>query len=246
MIEGKSNERKLNFGESPFTIYQNLAEFLISEINNINKNNNQNNTINDSNIHFNDIDSKKSPQNNSKNKAKNNSRNNNENNEAINSQNLANKIKEIVFNMNKINTKINSLPVFKCPEKTKLKQKKKIKSENAKLFKCEICCSTFENGQGLGGHMSRTHPNSSLKFNKKKETRDHRQNKRGILYEAKAILLKKYNLNYNELSKTIEGKQIIRKTVKDNKNEYMGLRKQLKFEANLRGENILEYEDEDI
>lgn len=194
MIEGKSNEKKLSFGDSPFLIYQNLAEFLNSEITKINAEQSNNNT--------------------------------NENVETI--TDVAKKINEIVEKMNSIDLSISNLPVFKCPEKTKMKAKRTIKLENGKVFTCELCNANFENGQGLGGHMSRTHPNSSAKFNKKKETREFRESKRNVLYEAKAKLLAKCGLDYNELCKTTEGKQTIRRIVKDNKSDYMGLRKMLK------------------
>jgi hypothetical protein len=198
MVEGKSNERKLNFGDSPFIIYQNLAAFLNNEIKKLNSSETK---PGDPGL-------------------------------ATAFAKKTKNVNEIIQAMNKIDQSISGLPVFKCPEKTKIKTKKLNKSENGKVFACELCDATFENGQGLGGHMSRTHPNSSVKFNKKKETREFREKKRNILYDAKAMLLSKYNLNYNDLSKTAEGKQIIRKTVKENKSEYMNLRKYLKQQAN--------------
>ena len=93
---------------------------------------------------------------------------------------------------------------------------------------CKICNAIFSNGQGLGGHMSRKHPNQSVKYKFKKETREKRNLKREIVYEAKRRILKKYKEDYDNLIETHEGRKIIKMICKDNKNEYYRIKKQIK------------------
>jgi hypothetical protein len=99
--------------------------------------------------------------------------------------------------------------------------------DNIKNFKCELCNCVFENPQGLGGHMSRIHRDASIKYKKKKETRNKRTEIRRILKLAKQIICNKNGINYDEFMKTKEGKKLVQKCITENKKEYRNLRKKL-------------------
>ena len=57
--------------------------------------------------------------------------------------------------------------IFKENEDLKVSNFSKFDDNNN--FTCDICGCSFSNGQGLGGHMSRKHPNQSEKYQKKKQ-----------------------------------------------------------------------------
>ena len=48
-------------------------------------------------------------------------------------------------------------------------KKRKQKKKHFKTYLCEFCNKAYSNGQGLGGHMSRIHPNQSYKYKDKIE-----------------------------------------------------------------------------
>jgi hypothetical protein len=102
-----------------------------------------------------------------------------------------------------------------------------IGKDNIKNFKCELCNCVFENPQGLGGHMSRIHRDASIKYKKKKETRNKRTEIRRILKLTKQIICKNNGINYDEFIKTKEGKKLVQKCITENKKEYRNLRKKL-------------------
>ena len=95
-------------------------------------------------------------------------------------------------------------------------------------FICDICGDSFSNGQGLGGHMSRKHPNKSEKYKMKKETRERRNKSREIIYKAKRILLRKFNENYDNLINFAKGRKQIKKLVKENREEYLTIKRKIK------------------
>lgn len=99
-------------------------------------------------------------------------------------------------------------------------------------YDCEICGQIFSNGQGLGGHMSRKHPNQSEKYKSKKETRERRNSKREILYKAQKILLSRYRQDYEKLKLTQEGRRLIKKICKDHKTEYYQIKREVKTSRN--------------
>jgi hypothetical protein len=107
-------------------------------------------------------------------------------------------------------------------------QVKKPKIKNKKGFQCDYCECEFSNGQALGGHMSRTHPNQSMKYNKKKMIRQEREDKRDLIYQARKELFSNHNLDYGELAKTKDNKSIIRKIRKENMREYKEILDRLK------------------
>lgn len=98
-----------------------------------------------------------------------------------------------------------------------------------RAYVCDICNEVFSNGQGLGGHMSRKHPNQSVKYKFKKETREKRNVKREIIYEAKRKIMKKYHENYDELMNSIEGRKLIKRICKENKDDYYRIKKEIKM-----------------
>ena len=99
-------------------------------------------------------------------------------------------------------------------------------------FTCDICGVSFSNGQGLGGHMSRKHPNQSEKYKKKKETRDGRNNNRELIYKAKRILLKRFRHDYDNLISFSSGRRVIKKCVKENREEYLNIKRKIKIPKN--------------
>lgn len=142
---------------------------------------------------------------------------------------------KIIFEMNDISKCISSLPIFMLPPLNRPKahhklnpyKKKKKFDDNGPVFCCEVCGQKFNSGQGLGGHMSRKHPKKSEKFLKKKEIRKKRESIRNTLYEAKKKLLSEFNLNYEELRKTTEGKKEIREILKKNKDLFKKFRNEI-------------------
>ena len=60
-----------------------------------------------------------------------------------------------------------------------------IEDKGDKKFVCQTCGEVFAHGQALGGHMSRTHPKSSVAYNKKVKRRQEREQDRELLRLAK-------------------------------------------------------------
>ena len=73
-------------------------------------------------------------------------------------------------------------------------------------FTCKICGMDFDNGQALGGHMSRTHPGKSRDFNHKKDVRKRREFDRVKLLLAKKRFFSNLNYDYEDLISTPQGK----------------------------------------
>jgi hypothetical protein len=109
-----------------------------------------------------------------------------------------------------------------------VKKEPKAKKQKAKGFPCDYCTSEFSTGQALGGHMSRTHPNQSLKYNKKKRIRDEREVKRDLIYQARKELFLNHHLDYEELAKTKENKTLIKQIRRENMREYKDILDRLK------------------
>lgn len=97
-----------------------------------------------------------------------------------------------------------------------------------KKYKCTICPCVFASPQGLGGHMSRTHKDQSIKFQNKKKIRLLREPQRKLLEKAKIMLCKYCNQDYYSLIKTKKGKEKIKSLVLVHKKEYKEIRKRLK------------------
>jgi hypothetical protein len=198
MSRGKSNEGKLSFGRNPLVIYQELTDWLLKEKKKLEE------------------DVRKT--------------------EYL--QNTTDFCAKIQNEMNSISKFTSSLPVIKMPDDHRKHNRKRKKlpagvTEDDKKFKCEVCAKEgreqfFETGQGLGGHMSRVHKGKSDKFNKKKEIRNKREDFRKILCEAKIKMLRDKDLDYDYLMKSKEGKLKVKTFIKDNREKYRKLVRELR------------------
>ena len=167
-------------------------------------------------------------------------------NNIINSNNNNNNKKENNININENNgVKKNDIIENKNTEKNFIEnsndKRKKIKRKHFKTYLCEFCNKAYSNGQGLGGHMSRIHPNQSYKYKDKIRIRREREKKREKLLIIKQELFKKYGYNYDKLIGD-KNKGFIQKFLLAHNEEYKNLRKNQKKENN--NENISENEKE--
>jgi len=134
--------------------------------------------------------------------------------------------------INCINTSENLNKNFKKKIiKKNLSEKKQINSinnVNKLIYKCDHCDAFYYTGQALGGHMSRTHPNLSVKYKMKKMVRDRRENQRNVLIEARRELLNKYNLYYEDMKYDKIKKQILKGFIRSHGLEFKEIVKKLK------------------
>ena len=156
----------------------------------------------------------------------------------MNDLNLNEKIK-LKFSTKKIelieNKLIKGLTIVKKVKNTKFEKKKN--------FRCEVCKDFFYNGQALGGHMSRTHPRTSEKYNKKKQIRNNRTVFRTALKDAKTELLLRYNLSYKKLMVNKESKNKIKSMLELNKLEYKSILTDIRSKIkNLKPLNVISEE----
>jgi hypothetical protein len=93
-----------------------------------------------------------------------------------------------------------------APKSSRSKRLKKLSSLNAKelaspnkklrvgeLFLCPICLKrSFPKAQALGGHMSKSHPNSSSDYTRKQQRRKERRGDREILKMAKEVFHERF------------------------------------------------------
>ena len=121
-------------------------------------------------------------------------------------------------------------------------KKKKQKKKHFKTYLCEFCNKAYSNGQGLGGHMSRIHPNKSYKYKDKIRIRREREKKREKLLIIKRDLFKKYGYNYDKLLND-KNRPFIQKFLLEHNEEYKNLRKNQKKEN--ENENSSENEEND-
>jgi hypothetical protein len=143
-----------------------------------------------------------------------------------------------LYNNNIINSDNKNSSENNTMENSKKKQKK----NHFKTYLCEFCNKAYSNGQGLGGHMSRIHPNQSYKYKDKIRIRREREKKREKLLNVKKYLFKKYGFDYNKL---LDGKNknFIQKFLTEHNEEYVNLRKnQQKIDKNK--ENINQNEED--
>lgn len=143
-------------------------------------------------------------------------------------------IGHIIQKMNWINTQISNAAVFKFPKpiaERRFTQKKKKRSckIDGKLHTCFVCLYNFPNGQSLGGHMSKKHPDSSLKYKMKKTLRDKNQHKRDVRTYAKKEFLKKYyNIDYDSFIQSTGGAKNIITMQKEKHREWQRVLKNCK------------------
>ena len=172
--------------------------------------------------------------------------NNSEEDEKSKKNDSINKEKENNINENNKN-KINDINEIKKTEEENNNEneladkKKKMKKKHFKTYLCEFCNKAYSNGQGLGGHMSRIHPNQSYKYKDKIRIRREREKKREKLLIIKQELFKKYGYNYDKLIND-KNKAFIQRFLLAHNEEYKNLRKNKKIENN--NENISENEKE--
>jgi hypothetical protein len=133
---------------------------------------------------------------------------------------MINKAAVYIEQINKISDKL----------KKSIRKEPKSKKVKSKGFQCDYCESQFSTGQALGGHMSRTHPNQSQKYNKKKMIRQERETKRDLIYQARKQLFANHKLDYEELTKSKENKSVIKQIRKENMREYKEILDRLKKE----------------
>ncbi len=100
----------------------------------------------------------------------------------------------------------------------------KQKQKHFKTYLCEFCNKAYSNGQGLGGHMSRIHPNQSYKYKDKIRIRRERENKRENLVNIKRELFSKYGFNYDSLLDN-KNKNFIQNFLHEHDEEYKNKRK---------------------
>jgi hypothetical protein len=135
----------------------------------------------------------------------------------------------LLFELERIIDNINRLYQFLLTTIRILQQKKKKIVYYFETYNCDICNKQFETGQGLGGHMSRMHPNQSQKYKMKMEIRNNRTEFREIIYRAKKQILSKDGFDYEKLKKSGD-KKTINKIIKSNIYEYKEILRNLKKE----------------
>lgn len=102
------------------------------------------------------------------------------------------------------------------------------KKEFLSSFSCQICLRKFFSSCALGGHMSRRHANSSIKYKIKCEIRNKRENFRKRIENGRKLFCEKFNINYDHLNKTSEGRRKIRKLIKEKNTLYRETIKEIK------------------
>ena len=129
-------------------------------------------------------------------------------------------------NKNIINKEDNKLILLNKENITKnsFKSLGRNKQKHFKTYLCEFCNKAYSNGQGLGGHISRIHPNQSYKYKDKIRIRNERTGKRKKLLDIKRKLFKNYSLDYDFLLEKKE-KNKIQKFLQEHKDEYRHLKK---------------------
>ena len=120
-----------------------------------------------------------------------------------------------------------------------LNKKRKLKKKHFKTYLCEFCNKAYSNGQGLGGHMSRIHPNQSYKYKDKIRIRREREEKRENLLNIKRDLFKKYGFDYDKYA-TEKNKSFIQKFLSEHNEEYKIIRKN----SQKNKENISNYNED--
>jgi hypothetical protein len=161
------------------------------------------------------------------------------------------KLENLIIECNKIsNAFYESYIIYQERNTTSSQKEKFLKSQrktnvnyNYECYDCKFCDRNFNTGQGLGGHMSRVHPNQSIQYKNKMNIREGRSGQREILYEAKRRLLKIYGYNYDELIENSQ-KKFVKQLVFKNRKEYREILSQLKSDYQKEGnEEIFSEED---
>lgn len=133
------------------------------------------------------------------------------------------KLEKLIDDINKLaSVYIESIKLLK-------KGSKRVSSKKSfATYECTICCKLFSTGQGLGGHMSRIHPNKSEKYKLKRTIRESRTDYRNTIIDAKRKILAKYGYDFDEMRKERKNKQVIKNILFKYNKEYKKLTKEIK------------------
>ena len=118
-------------------------------------------------------------------------------------------------------------PILIIEQKRRLKKKRKVKKtlstniQSEQSFVCSECKQRFSSGRALGGHMSKMHPGKSEPYKLKTQKANERAKERAKFLLAKQRFFNTLNCNYEELSKSKEGKAQLKKMLNRNKIRFM-------------------------
>jgi hypothetical protein len=142
---------------------------------------------------------------------------------------------QVAKHLNELNLLCDSLVdcASELNKTTSKRNKKKNRNYSQENYDCTICHRSFDTGQGLGGHMSRMHPNCSVQYKIKMKVRKSRSKERQLLQEAKKRLLTEYNYDYSTLI-AIGEKKLIKKILFEHRREYKDIQLQLKKEKQIK------------
>jgi hypothetical protein len=107
--------------------------------------------------------------------------------------------------LNSISEQIYQINIFanvimQSIKKSKTKKKKyPSRIQYFEFYECSFCKRRFDTGQGLGGHISRVHPNQSKTYRKRKLKRESRTELRQVLQEARKQLIEKLNIQCDDV-----------------------------------------------
>lgn len=153
------------------------------------------------------------------------------------------KLKRLIQSCNEVT---NIMTDFKkSGKKTKRPAKLKKKQQHYKTYLCEFCNKAYSNGQGLGGHISRIHHNKSEKYREKIRIRNNRVDRRQLIYDIKKELFNRYRFNLDDINPKTE-KKFIHSFMKDHKEEYYKIKKEVQREHKKKRAIIPNKEIEDI
>ncbi|MCQ2817109.1 MAG: hypothetical protein MJ252_07575 [archaeon] len=140
-------------------------------------------------------------------------------------------ISDLGDTLNAITSSISSLVVIKPSSLDNYignKRKREDPVEN-KQFVCEVCNESFTTAQGLGKHISIRHQEEASRLMDKFEINQRRKEKRNLLVQAKKLFCKKYDIDYDSLSKTKQGRNTIEETILKNFDEFKKFKMKVKF-----------------
>jgi len=108
------------------------------------------------------------------------------------------------------------------PKSTTKSKENKNSSLSEETFECNLCDRKFLNGQGLGGHMSKAHPQRSDQYKEKMKIRNSRAESRAVLHMAKSKILFNNGYDYDSLRNSNK-KEFIKRIIFENRIEFKRL-----------------------
>ena len=152
------------------------------------------------------------------------------------SKDLRKIVEEKIIDVNNLNEiLVRCLQIIKA---TRMKGNKNKITYYYESYDCKLCGRPFTTGQGLGGHMSRMHPNTSEQYKIKMNTRKVRSKQRELLVIAKRELLSQHGYDYDDLKKFSQ-KKLIKKIIRENKSEYRGILSKLKLKKTEKTDKLI-------